>query len=263
MVEGEVLERLAHGLREGAARELLELVEEVVAGGKDVRQLVRDLMDYLREQLVAAVEGGGDGGWKPANLIRTMRELAQAEADMRWSPHPRLVLEMALLRLTPVSSMEVAAPPPPAETASPPVPGSAGDDRPAGDGPPVVQPQKTSDAGVDWPRILAAVRAANVPLHSFLRMAQPIQAGEGRLTLAFPAHAEVQMKRAAAQSPGILEQTLAEITGQQWEICFELDSKTPPRRPRKRSETSEPLVRQALTLFEGEVVEDDGGGGAT
>ncbi|HSW11170.1 MAG TPA: DNA polymerase III subunit gamma/tau [Bacillota bacterium] len=249
-VDGRFLERLAGGLRDGSARELLALVEEVVAGGKDVRQLVRDLMDYLRGQLVAAVEGGSDGGWRPAELIRQLQEIARAEADMRWSPHPRLVLEMALLRLTPTGAMEVAeeavAPAP-----NPPAPESGRARQPA-----AVESEATGSSGIDWPRVLTAVHTRSVPLHTFLQKASPIEAGEGRLTLVFAADAEVQMKRVAAGSPGILEEVLAEVTGRGWEIGFEVAPLTGASRRRKRNEPSEPLVSQTLTLFEGEVVDD-------
>jgi len=238
-VDGRFLERLAVGVRDGSVRELLALVEEVVAGGKDVRQLVRDLMDYLRGQLVAAVEGGSDGGWKPAELIRQLQEIARAEADMRWSPHPRLVLEMSLLRLSPTGAMEVAG-----ETVAP------------APSPPAPESARARQPGIDWPRVLAAVQARSVPLHSFLRKASPIEAGEGRLTLAFAAGAEVQMQRVAAGSPGILEEVLAEVTGRGWEIRFEVAPLTRAGRRRKRDEANEPLVSQTLSLFEGEVVDD-------
>jgi DNA polymerase-3 subunit gamma/tau len=249
-VDRRLLERLDRALREGAVRELLGLVEEAVAGGKDVRQLVRDFMDYLREQLVGAVEGGSDGGWRPAELIRNLQEIARAEADMRWSPHPRLVLEMSLLRLTPVGSIEVAA-----EAATPvpdsPVPGGARVTRRAS-----VELAGSRDAGVDWPKVMAAIHARSVPLHSFLQKASPSQADEGRLLLAFAADAEVHMKRVAAQSPGILEEVLAEVTGREWEVRYEVAPQTAASGRRKRGEADEPLVRQTLTLFEGEVVDD-------
>ena len=248
-VDRGLLERLAQGLRDGAVRELLALVEEVAAGGKDMRQLARDLMDHLREQLVMAVEGGGDGGWPPAHLIRNMQELAQAETDMRWSPHPRLVLEMALIRLTPICAAEAAG-----ESVAPAPEGAPGGQ------PAAVASPRTGSPGLDWPRVLAVIHARSIPLHSFLRTASPIEAGEGELTLVFPADAEVHMKRVAAQSPGILEEILAEVTGREWEIRFELGPQTATSRRRKRSEPHEPLVRQALTLFEGEVVDDEGRG---
>ena len=88
-------------------------VAERVTAGIDARQLTRDLLDELRavflslmaRQLVerpeAEVEAIAERGHRlgPAATVRAMELLGQALVDMREAPDPRVLLEVALVRL--------------------------------------------------------------------------------------------------------------------------------------------------------------------
>ena len=95
----------------------LRLAQEATDAGKDIRQLLRTLLEHFRDlllvktcgpaasdildapverftQLQAQVEGTG-----VAELLRAVRVLNDAVSDSRWSTQPRLALEVALIRL--------------------------------------------------------------------------------------------------------------------------------------------------------------------
>lgn len=120
-VERDSLERLSALVREGEAAEAIAFVDELIRSGRDPGAICSGLIGYLREVFLVVLrrsEGGARGAqprpgetepeaelvraaekWTPDRLVGFMDVLARAEADMRYSPQPRLVLEMALLGL--------------------------------------------------------------------------------------------------------------------------------------------------------------------
>lgn len=244
-VPGDVLDRMAKGLHRGEVVDLLQAVDEMVAAGKDMRQLARDLTDHLRQQLVAVLEGRA-GDWSAEALLRALQELAQAEADMRWSPQPRLLLEMALLRLTARAGRAESrgsSPAAPGEKTAP----AKTDDPP---------PETTVDLERRWPQVVEAVRRRSVPASTFLEAAHPVRVAQGTLVLGFSPGCEVHMKRVEGQGMGLLLEALREVTGQDWEVRLKMLGKRPSApAAAKDSEAAGGPVQQALELFGGEVVD--------
>jgi len=96
--------------------ECLALVGRVVDEGKDIRQVMRTLIDQFRDLLVVKT-GQRDvdlldttEGRLAAlaaqverttieDILRVLNILSAAESEARWSPQPRLLLEIALIRL--------------------------------------------------------------------------------------------------------------------------------------------------------------------
>ncbi|HHW40538.1 MAG TPA: DNA polymerase III subunit gamma/tau [Syntrophomonadaceae bacterium] len=89
----------------GDVPSLLEQLEGFSARGCEPRQLLYQLTDYAREALFAARSAGTGMEWHAAVL----RGLAEADAEMRGSSRPDLVLELALLRLADASPFRQGA----------------------------------------------------------------------------------------------------------------------------------------------------------
>ncbi len=113
-VAEDVLFGLATGLAEKKAADVLKLVADIVAEGKDLKQLIQKLTEYLHRLLVVLIAPGktGEAGFgldmPPASLlqlftrdrlIRALDYLVEAEQVIRRSAHPRVVLELALVRV--------------------------------------------------------------------------------------------------------------------------------------------------------------------
>ncbi len=94
----------------------LALIGHVVEEGKDVRQVTRTLIDHFRDLLVVktgqrdadtldTTEGrlaslGAQADKTTAEeILRALNILSAVEGEARWSPAPRLLLEIALIRL--------------------------------------------------------------------------------------------------------------------------------------------------------------------
>lgn len=103
-------------LLQGDVGAALLWLDEMVRAGKDLRQLVRDYLAHLRDLLLVKLEAGAAVLGLPPEaleqmraraepfaerqLIRAIRLLGQAETELRLSPSPRLLVEVAFIRLT-------------------------------------------------------------------------------------------------------------------------------------------------------------------
>lgn len=95
---------------------ILELVDELVMSGKDVSQFVSDLVFYYRDLLVCKITGAPEsvieaspdaldrmkqqcGALSRDGIIGIIKELSAAESGLKWSSHPRVLLEVALIKI--------------------------------------------------------------------------------------------------------------------------------------------------------------------
>ncbi len=116
LVEEEVAEQLTEGVIAGDAAACLALADRVITAGRDIRQILRGLVEYFRDLLIVAVvadpqeivETGEDrfqvlraqaARLSPGALLQKIRILTAAEAEARFATQARVVLEMALLKL--------------------------------------------------------------------------------------------------------------------------------------------------------------------
>src|SRR5262245_31695322 len=107
---------LAEALAHRAAPDALQRIAEAAAGGLDLALLCQETMEVLRQALLLTVTGtpgpdatqdetarlgklgpAADAG--EADFLLLLRGLLDAEAEMRKSPHPRVDLEIATVRL--------------------------------------------------------------------------------------------------------------------------------------------------------------------
>ena len=116
LIEEEVAEQVADAVIAQDAAACLEIANRVIAEGRDVRQILRSLMEHFRDLLVVlvvqdprdivetsearlAVLRMQSASFSPGALLQKIRILTAAEADARFATQPRVVLEMALLKV--------------------------------------------------------------------------------------------------------------------------------------------------------------------
>ena len=107
---------LAGALVRRAARRRSSAIADAAAGGLDLALLCEETMEVLRRALLVAVTGtpapdatqdetarlgalGPAAGAGEADLLLLLRGLLDADTEMRRSPHPRVDLEIAVVRL--------------------------------------------------------------------------------------------------------------------------------------------------------------------
>jgi len=117
LIEEEVAEEVADAVIAGDAAACLEIANRVIEEGRDIRQILRTLVEHFRDLLVVAVvhdaqdiiETTDDrlaalraqsARLSPGAILQKIRILTAAEADARFATQPRVVLEMALLKLS-------------------------------------------------------------------------------------------------------------------------------------------------------------------
>lgn len=110
---GEALDRLAAALADRDAAACLRVVAELAQQGKDMRQVLRDLLGHLRDLLLVSVQAAPPAAdpaererqasllkrFSAGALTEAIKALAGAEAELRWSNQPRLLIEVTLARL--------------------------------------------------------------------------------------------------------------------------------------------------------------------
>jgi DNA polymerase-3 subunit gamma/tau len=107
---------LAGALARRTAADGLQQIAEAAASGLDLALLCEETMEVLRRALLVAITGtpgpdatrdettrlttlGSEAGAGEPDLLLLLRGLLDAEAEMRKSPHPRVDLEIAVVRL--------------------------------------------------------------------------------------------------------------------------------------------------------------------
>jgi DNA polymerase-3 subunit gamma/tau len=112
----EVLSKAMSAISERQPKAALEVVDNLISRGHDMRNFCRDLLGLFRDLLVYKVSGGDESLYEGAvfsttelatlaepfsesDLLRFFNSLAETEASLREAVHPRYVLEIGLVKL--------------------------------------------------------------------------------------------------------------------------------------------------------------------
>jgi DNA polymerase-3 subunit gamma/tau len=289
------LSELAMAAIKGDRKKILEIIDGLIDRGTDLKSFTRDLMRFFRDLLVAKVAEGGqtlDMSDSELAVVREileltsedhltllLAELINAESDVRVAFSPRIALEMSLIRasflnmLKPVKrALEnieslteggVGGPGGPAdfrekpkesvkqEPLAPPVPNSE------------EQLSRVEEARVGGrdvdpdefrERFLAKVESANHPLACKLAGAG-LQIEGDNLVVTFDGGSAIHADSVKG-SLEVLEKTAAEILGRKLSLKVDIVKKKVQRkRDLKEKILSEPLVKDAIELFDGRIVD--------
>ncbi len=108
----ELVDRIAAG----DAKAAMEAVEGLVAAGKDIHQFIKDLIHHYRNLMMTkvaenlegivnlskeSIERLKDQGKQLENhsIIRAIHVMSETEVDAKWSTQPRILLEVAIIKL--------------------------------------------------------------------------------------------------------------------------------------------------------------------
>jgi DNA polymerase III subunit gamma/tau len=256
-VEEEALFRLCDLVIDRDTAGALTYLEELAERGHDLGRLVLDLIEHLRQIMLAQHLGdvpeaavtsqearerlkAQANQLEEATVLRLVDLLAIAVDDMRQGGDPRLPLELALVKVTRPASdlsresiafrlerLEQGAPPAtPTPTPAPPErdaePEAVAEPVPVPVGAPGLELSQLQEA---WARqVLPAVEErGGIPTASLLREAHPAELSGDTLTLEFPPSAQFHLDLARdAKNAGLLADALYDVTGRRLELVFEL-----------------------------------------
>ena len=136
-VPQELLRSLIHAITSQNSAAALRTLSQLIEGGHDLRAYCADVVEYLRHLLVvsvtssqewpALIEASADdlaqlvtdkGCLTPEHLQQLFALFTQAEDALRFSAHPRFVLETAAVKATRLFRQDAAIPEQPARTVS-------------------------------------------------------------------------------------------------------------------------------------------------
>ena len=292
----EVVQAVADACFAGEAGRVLELVEELAAKGGDLRTFVMDLLEHLRSLLVVKLtpSAGKTLGLSPESVREfeergrhletphielTLHFLMEAEGAMRRASHPRYVLEMALVRMAEarrlqsveslvkrleglesrlgispgaaipqaelfIAEEKLETPSSPPQTTAPPA-ATGLEDR--------------------WQEVQRRIAVERRSLAVLLAEAEVVLEGE-TLTLTF-ANGN-HFSRSTLEDPevrNLVVSTISAVFGQRLQVKYHFlapEVERPSRSSARTPARNHPLVREALEMFGGRIVEVQEGGDA-
>lgn len=115
VVSQDVLFELVDAMAASRTDAVLDIIARVYEGGRDLSTLVGQLVEHLRQLMIAIARGGAVAGehtpeeaerfreqtqqWDLDRILYAMQILGEAEMRIRNVDHPRIVVESALVRL--------------------------------------------------------------------------------------------------------------------------------------------------------------------
>ena len=282
-------------------------VEKMARSGRDPSQFARDLLAYLRHLLIVQTTGEVPTTFvvtatdtarmqaqataiKPANLFRTIDQLADALTAVREGDDARMAVEIALLKaarpdLDPdtagllrrierleggqATPMEAPAPveeptPEPSAEDAPPAGGDDAEDSPGREspasetGPAGQQPLSLEEIQRVWPAVLQKLSETAPALSSCLEGARPVSLGDEGLEVGFPPDNTFNKKKAdSPERRDTVAAAFAAVTGTGLRPTYVLlDGEAPPDTPAPGSEEidEEQLLERLKSEFDAEEV---------
>jgi len=251
-----LLDGLLDDVLAGRAAEALAELERVYAGGAELRQVVRGLMEGARDRLVAAVTKGDRA--TATRLSSVLDALLHLDGEVRRHAEPRFLVEATLARLAvELGGVEVARPLPTSprsgeEPEAPHVPsplaGRSGGDETATPVPTPSPSPTPAPAPVDgWNAVLEKM---NRTVRAVYLDAQP-EVEDGTLVLWF--RYGFHHKKAQEQSAQLMPH-VREWLGTAVKVDYRLREQPAESRAAKPlSPEDDPLVREVVRRFDGRV----------
>jgi DNA polymerase-3 subunit gamma/tau len=259
---------VSEAIIEGDRQKILDLVAELVEKGTDLRAFTKDLIQFFRDLMVVRVmaEPGEmldvsdeelaalkriAAKVSDEHLALLLSELIKAEQDVRTSMSPRVVLEMSLMRMSylstfkPLSEAIAALKEVPAKTES-----RDAIPAPVAGGLEVKEPIsgealfRSVLEGIEDPRVSSKLAKARPELK------------DDTLVLTFTSSEAEICAQPFRENPSLLEEIASRVRKAPTRIDIRVEkTKTPRKKDLKEKVMSEPVVKEALELFEGRVVD--------
>ena len=125
LVNREVIKLLVQLMIEEKIVDVFEAVQQMIANGKNLNQFVKDFIEYYRDLMIVAAAGSEEKLTKTGMSIDVLAEqakklgmvrvwqglqsLIELDNAMKWSANTRVLLEMALVKMTQTQGEGVAA----------------------------------------------------------------------------------------------------------------------------------------------------------
>lgn len=223
--------------------QLFTLLHDFVQRGKDVKQILRDCIQYCRqllllkvapkEQLIELSLDSLGKAKEQANALpveflgRMINRLAAAEKDLRYSNQPQILLEAALVDLMiqgtePVAAVQAVstAKDTPATRRAP-----QKEQTTAAQAQPVRKLIASDELLQQWAEVMNVIKGKSVKLHAFLAEAKPAALQNGELILRFQYQFKFHYNTVSQdENLRMIAQAVQQLTGQPVKVAVELEN---------------------------------------
>ena len=214
-------------------------LNDFIQQGKDIKQILRDCIQYCRQLLLLKVapdeqlvELSPDSLGKakeqakalPVEFLgRMINRLTAAEKDLRYSNQPQILLEAAFVDLM-IQGLEPAA----VQTAAP-ASGKARRTSSAAEEKPAAKPVQKLIASEEllqqWSEVMAQIKSKSIKLHAFLNDVKPASFKNGELILRFGLQYKFHHNMVnQEENIRIISQAVTQLTGQPAKVTVELEN---------------------------------------
>lgn len=105
---------MVNDILEKSLEKTLQTIDDIIQNGKDIHQFIKDLTYYFRNLMVVKASKNPEEIMESEDLeglinqskkmeleyiLKSLKILTTAEADSKWSTQPRIILEMAIIKL--------------------------------------------------------------------------------------------------------------------------------------------------------------------
>ena len=285
ITDAETLAGLAASVIEGNTKKIITLIAALTDTGTDLKPFTRDFLQFIRNLLVSKITGDTAGildlGEEEAKAIAGIRdtvseeylalilsELIKSEPGIRNAFYPRIALEMTLIKLSMLSrfksinealqALQGPNSPVPPKHASPQIAASGAQHRAgSGGGPPeniTAQVTEGLSLSAAWDAMVEKVDAVNHPLASKLREGN-IVFGADSVKIVFTGGSAVHSESVGENLP-LIKKLLNDLSGMSIAVSIDtVASSAVSKRDLKERALQDPIVQDALELFEGRIVD--------
>lgn len=252
---------------------VIKLLNANLEKGKDVKQIVRDLIEYYRQVMLLKLSQNENMISLSQDILPEVREqaeeltigflgniihkLSEMEKDMRWSSQPQILLEAGLVEVIFTSQPDSSSKIPRQvetvknnEKVKPPKEAKEDNIKKAG------KKANFSEINRLWPEILEKVKENKITTHAFLIPAQPVKIDEqGYLILDFKkSHKFHRDKISQPENKVLVEKAIKDSTGMDIMIkCLIVGGEEEDTGKNLGEDNS--VVDKAIQLFGGSIVE--------
>ena len=283
ITDAETLARLAASVIGGNNKEIITLIATLTDTGTDLKPFTRDFLLFIRNLLISKITGETerilDLGEEEARAIAGIRgtvseeylalilsELIKAEPGIRNAFYPRIALEMTLIKLSMLNrfksinealqALQCPNAPLPKKHDSPQIAASGAQHHAAGGLPENIAAKVMEGASLSavWDAMVKRVDAVNHPLASKLREGD-IAFGANTVKIVFTGGCAVHSESVGENLP-LIKKLLDDLCGMSIEVSIETAaSSTLSKKDLKERALQDPIVQDALELFEGRIVD--------
>ena len=220
---------------------MFSLLDDFIQQGKDIKQIMRDCVQYCRQLLLLKVAPREQLVELPQNCMahaeeqvktlsveflgRMINRLAEAEKDLRYSNQPQIILEAALVDIMLQGTEPAIEQPAVQQSKAKPSGAQRKSAQEAQTSQPVRKLIASDELLQQWADVMAQIKGKSVKLHAFLAEAKPATFQNGELILRFPHQYKFHYNTVSQEDNlRLIGQVVGQLTGTPAKVTAELEN---------------------------------------